>query len=99
VAGLAVGTGFGIDTLVKAGQVEEHCDGAGCDREGLDLNERAYTSAAVSTIAFGIGLAGIAAGVVLIVTAPSNTRKSASRLWVIPVSDDHGVGFAAGGTF
>jgi hypothetical protein len=77
VAGIVAGGITGGLVLARKQTVDDHCDSSGavreCDREGLDAAEQAQTLGLVSTIAFGAGAAGLAAGVVLILTAPSST--------------------------
>jgi tetratricopeptide (TPR) repeat protein len=85
LAGLGVGTYFGIRTLMKQGIVEDNCAGPYCNQVGLDADEDAHTSATISTIAFAAGAALLAGGVVLIFTSPgAEDAESAARprLWV-----------------
>lgn len=71
VAGAAAGTFFGVRTLSQKSTVDEHCVGSRCDDAGLRANDGAKDSATLSTIAFVVGGAALAAGIVLLVTAPS----------------------------
>ena len=71
VTGLAAGTVFGVRTLSQKSTVDEHCAGSRCDDAGLRANDGAKDSATLSTIAFVVGGAALATGIVLLVTAPS----------------------------
>jgi hypothetical protein len=81
VAGAAAGTFFGVRTLSQKSTVDEHCVGSRCDDAGLRANDGARDSATLSTISFVVGGAALAAGIVLLVTAPSarSTARSTAR--------------------
>lgn len=65
VAGLAVGTWFGIDTLHAKSDRQAHCRADNtCDAQGIDADSRLRTSSTISTIAFAVGI-GAAAGAVV----------------------------------
>lgn len=69
VAAIAAGAVFGIRAISLNNQVEEACPDTNCDR--LDLQEEysmSKTSATWSTVFFGVGLAGVATGVYLLLT-------------------------------
>lgn len=61
VIGLGVGTGFGVRTLDLDRQSDAFCDGTACSAEGVDIVDRAFASATVSTVSFVAG--GISAGI------------------------------------
>jgi len=88
VAGLAVGTVFGLRTLAEKSTVDDHCRGLLCDATGLAANDAAQASASVSTVAFVVGAIVLGAGVALLVTAPSEPRPATTR------AADHHVGSA-----
>lgn len=67
VAGLAVGSGFGAHTLSLKSESENHCEGALCDAEGVDLVDRAFDASTVSTVSFVAGGVLAALGVTLTV--------------------------------
>ncbi|HEY6459343.1 MAG TPA: hypothetical protein VIY73_04305 [Polyangiaceae bacterium] len=79
VVGIGIGTGFGIDAISKNGasNASGHCTG-GCDSTGKSLREQALSSATASTVAFGVGLAALAAGVVLYVVTPGGVEVQPS---------------------
>jgi hypothetical protein len=99
LGGLGVGTGFGLRTLSKASDAEQSCKGAVCTPAGLEANHAAYTSAAISTIAFSAGFAFSAAGAVLmILKAPSKAaRKVGDRVWMMPEFGREGGRITLGG--
>jgi hypothetical protein len=82
VAGAAAGTFFGVRTLSQKSTVDEHCVGSRCDDAGLRANDGAKDSATLSTIAFVVGGAALAAGIVLLVTAPS--ARTTARSGAVP---------------
>jgi len=78
VAGLALGGVMGGLALAKKGTVSDHCNGPVCDHEGKLAADAGKTFALVSTIGFGVGIAGVGAAVVLFVTAPSAPKQGAT---------------------
>ncbi len=77
VASLVVGGVTGIMTLNHASTVKEHCDGdLACDSEGSSAAKSGETLSLVSTITVIVGVVGIGAGGVLLLTSPS--KKTAS---------------------
>ncbi|WP_437818641.1 hypothetical protein [Sorangium sp. So ce1078] len=84
VAGLVLGGITGALTLGKKSVVEEHCgsgigvsDETSCDQTGMDAAESASTTGLVSTIGFGVGLAGLGAAAVLYLTEPEPSETTA----------------------
>ncbi|AUX43898.1 hypothetical protein SOCE26_053540 [Sorangium cellulosum] len=94
VASLGVGAVLGVMTLRRAADVEDGCSGSfGCSPADVATNEDARTTALVSTITVGAGLACLGAGVALVLMSPSPERAAAGerRLWVAPsVASDGG---------
>lgn len=78
VAGLVVGTIFGLRAASKQSSSEEACkpDKNVCPPEGLALREQAQSAATVSTVSFLAGGVLAAGGVVLWLTAPRNAARS-----------------------
>lgn len=64
VAGVALGSATGLSALGKAGDVGDACSGLSCPPSTRVDVEEGRTMANVSTIAFGIGAAGLAAAAV-----------------------------------
>ena len=96
VVALAAGGYFGLRAKSQASDADAHCDGKYCDPTGLAGHDDARTSATISTVGFGVGLAAIATGVVLILTAKPERERAA---WVSPYAQPTGGGVALGGTF
>lgn len=71
VAGLALGGVTGLMTLAKKPTIEEHCRGKVCDAEGKAAADATRLPGLLSSIGFGIGVAGAVAGLVLWSTEPS----------------------------
>jgi hypothetical protein len=84
VAGLIVGSVAGLLVLDRKATVDEECkpDRNSCTREGAEAAESGQSLATVSTIAFAVGLAGVATGVTLILTAPDEGDRGAVWLGV-----------------
>ena len=83
VAGLIAGGVFGGLTLAKVSESKQdgHCvDGnpVKCDPMGLAIRKDGETLANVSNVAFAVGGAALIAGVVIYLTAPSQSARPAS---------------------
>jgi serine/threonine-protein kinase len=80
VAGIGIGSAYGLVAISKNGSsnADGHCDATGCDPTGKQLRQEALGAAAVSTAAFASGLAVLAAGVIVYVTAPKAVRVGVS---------------------
>jgi hypothetical protein len=77
LVGVAVGSVFGIQTLSKISEARNPhgCtddDPPRCDAEGVKLHKDANTTANISNVAFAVGGAALASGVVVFLTAPSS---------------------------
>lgn len=83
IVGLGVGTIFGLQAMSKnsASNADNHCTN-GCDTVGKSARNDALSAARVSTVAFVLGGAALAAGVVLFVTAPTEKKpdQTAARV-------------------
>jgi hypothetical protein len=66
VAGIAIGSYFGLRTFAKKDESKQHCVDNRCDATGLELGQEAESAATASTFAFGAGLAGLGAGLWLL---------------------------------
>ncbi|UQA58499.1 hypothetical protein [Polyangium aurulentum] len=101
LAGIAVGAVFGVQTLGKAKEVQEACgDKPICSRDVVEKNDEAYTSATISTVAFGVGAAAVAAGITLWLTAPPGAPSGkAGALHLLPVAGPSEGGVIIGGRF
>jgi hypothetical protein len=78
-AGLAVGTVTGLMAMSKTKDLEDLCNpDKVCENEdSFDKYDSAKNLATVSTIAFGVGIVGVGAGIVLLVTSGGKTENTA----------------------
>lgn len=78
VAGVAVGSVFGLKSKSKHDDAESHCDGGNCfDTDGVALREDARSAGNVATVAFIVGGVGLAGAAVLWFTGgPSDEPKT-----------------------
>jgi hypothetical protein len=73
VVGIAVGSVFGVVAMNKENDATQHdCTGNFCNSTGVQLGNDAHTAATVSTVAFGVGAAALAGGLVLYFLAPKD---------------------------
>jgi serine/threonine-protein kinase len=71
IVGIGFGTYFGVRAINKNHDAEQACPTTVCSTaDDYDLSKQAKDAATASTIAFAVGGAALAAGVVLFVTAP-----------------------------
>jgi hypothetical protein len=82
-AGVVVGSVAGSSVLHQKGIVEDECSaatsaqGKTCSERGMRAVGRGHDLAAVANVGFGVGIAGLAAGVLLLITSP--TQKEAQH--------------------
>jgi len=68
LVGIGVGSVFGVKSIENAGDARDSCPGGACREErGETLMNRARTQANVSNVAFAVGAAGVAAGIIVYV--------------------------------
>lgn len=82
VVALAVGAIFGVRASGLWDDAKAYCrngDFAMCDTEGVLLSKDARSSANVSTVAFSVGVAAVAAGAVLWFLNPPSAQDEAER--------------------
>lgn len=75
-----VATALAIAARSKFDESSELCNGDRCTQRGVDIRESAVARADVATVVFGVGLAAIAGGGALWLTAPSSTKRASLRL-------------------
>jgi hypothetical protein len=93
LAGLIVGTTFGVIAQSDNNDAKNHCPtNSTCNEQGLASTTSALHAATASTVAFIAGGALTAAGVVLYLSAPPAASGSGARVGLSPV-----VGPATGG--
>jgi hypothetical protein len=101
-AGLGLGGVMGGLALSEKGDADEHCPEKRCTQAGQDIINGASTKALVSTIGFGVGLAGVGAGIALIVlSGPKKTEEApkATSARVLPSLGPGGGGISVIGRF
>jgi len=88
VAGLLTGTISGVMALRDKHVVDSNCAGAACTARGKDSADAGRTEATVSTIGFGVGLAGLASSIIIyLVDSPgAPTRAQHAQSWSVAVS-------------
>jgi hypothetical protein len=80
VAGILTGSIAGVMALRDKGVVNSNCDGLACrDPRGKDAADAASTEATVSTVGFGVGLAGLVSSVIIYLTHTQQTEARAVR--------------------
>jgi hypothetical protein len=100
LAGLGVMTGFGLSAASKNSDSESEFEACrtsadACAR-GRELRGDAQTAATVATVGFAVGIAGLAAGTALLLTAPRGGAPApgGERAWI---RVDPGIGPQGGG--
>jgi hypothetical protein len=83
VAGLLVGAIAGSLAIGRRSVVDAHCTGRACDAEGKAAGDAGKTLAAVSTVGFVVGAAGIGVGVLLLVSEPKPANAAARAALVV----------------
>lgn len=104
LAGIAVGSVFGLQAISKNDDAEKFCPrGTECDsQEGVDLTDDAKSAATVSNIAFGVGAAALIGGLVLYLTAPEKQQAAFTqrkRFQVAPLFGGGTTGLGFQGAF
>lgn len=102
LAGLVTGGVAGWSALEKKGIADEHCNGGQCDREGKIAGDSGKTAALISTVGFGVGIAGAATAVVLWLTGSPAKQSGESKRQVqaeVLNSDRHGAVIGLKGVF
>jgi hypothetical protein len=80
VAGLGVGTYFGLAALSKQNNVEKECPTPEtCSTRGIELGRDAEAAAWGSNIGIGVGIVGVLVGGYLLLTAPASAKSGATR--------------------
>jgi hypothetical protein len=90
VVSIGAGAFFGLRTLAKKRRSDRRCPtDTTCSDEGVDLNSEAVTSAWLSNVGFGLGLAGVGVGAYLIVSGtedePSGVGSSTFAVGMQPL--------------
>lgn len=83
LAAFGASVGLSLHAKSKFNESSGHCDGSACDKIGADARSSAVSEGNIATIVGGVGLAALATGVVLFLTAPkgeAQPSKTASRM-------------------
>lgn len=82
--GIVVGTIAGVAAMNKKSVVSDNCEGTICTHEGKVAADAGRDLALLSTIGFGVGIAGLATGAVLLLTGkpePAAQSATPARTW------------------
>jgi hypothetical protein len=83
LAGVWVGSVFGLLAFSNESQARKVCPDAGCTtQKGVDLHDTARTQALVSTLGFAVGALLTATGVFLVLTVPRGRSPASAQLRV-----------------
>jgi hypothetical protein len=90
VAGLVVGSIFGLQAKSNWADAKQHCRNypLGCGEDGVALGENAERAALLSNISFAVGVVGLAGGAALWLSAPSATPSQSGRSAPLSVGFD-----------
>jgi hypothetical protein len=81
IAGIVVGSVTGVLVLGKKQTVSDNCPNHECNDEGYSAANSAQHLALVSNIGFGVGIAGLVVGTVLLLTGSTAKPESSGRTW------------------
>ena len=99
VAGIAVGSIFGLRTLSEKHDGDALCVGAACTAAGLEDENQAHASATLSTVGFIAGGAMAAVGLILVVASGPSSASHGSLRVAPMVGAGGGAGGLVSGTF
>jgi hypothetical protein len=81
LAGVVLGTIFGLKSKSLHDDAEGSCDGSVCsDPSGVTAGNDAYSAGTISTVGMVVGALGIGGGVALWLTAPKTSQTASARL-------------------
>ncbi len=81
VAGLVVGSVTGAMALGKKSVVDENCAGAACNAEGKEAADSGQRLGLVSTVGFGVGIAGVGVAAILFATSSKAPAQEKAARW------------------
>jgi hypothetical protein len=76
IAGIALGSVTGVLVLSKKHTMNDNCTGTDCNADGVSAANSAKTLATVSDVGFGVGIAGLAVGTILLLTGGSESAAA-----------------------
>jgi hypothetical protein len=85
-AGAGVGTYFALHALALKHDADRNCPGNRCSVQGENQNSDSLKSADFATVSFGVGIAGLALGTVLLATRPASHSGTSAALHTGPGS-------------
>lgn len=85
VAGLVTGAITGGMVLAERSVVREECEDTACTAEGFQAVKRGRALGLVSTVGFGVGLAGLGAAAALVLTRPGGQGTASGQRMVVRV--------------
>jgi hypothetical protein len=81
LAGVVVGTIFGLKSKSLHDDAEGSCDGSVCsDQSGVDAGNDAYAAGTISTVGMVVGALGLGGGVALWLMAPRSSQTVGARV-------------------
>lgn len=89
IVGIAVGAVTGFVALGKKSTIDDNCPDRQCNAEGREAVDSGQSMATISTIGFGIGVVGLATGVVLWLVAPSGESSNVGSSRPLRVGSAH----------
>jgi hypothetical protein len=98
--GVVLGSVFGLSAKSKWDDARSHCVvGNACLAESLPLADQARSNATISTVAFAVGAAGLAAGTIVLVTSSHRTSSGNTDFHVRASIDPANAGLHLDGAF
>ena len=95
VAGILTGSIAGLLAIRDKNVVDGACNGLACSARGKDAASAAKTEATVSTIGFGVGLAGLVSSVIIYLTdTPRADARAVPKHWSVVATSPTAVGVA-----
>jgi hypothetical protein len=82
--GVTAGSVAGLLALEKKSSVNQECPGNACTPSGKDAADSMKAYGAMSTVAMGVGAAGLIAGAALWLLSPPSNEPSSGARTVLP---------------
>lgn len=89
IAGMIVGGGFGVNAIVKDNDADELCDETTCpDADSLSNSNAARKSATAANILLASGAGLVAAGLIVVLTAPGEPEEQETARGLVSLGPD-----------